>query len=762
VDNNCFFALLIDRRLHIFIMWGCAGSGRDAARRFVTVCFAWTWVWVTWGNSSGGRHAYQRLSAWLAPNDAKGILPIITLAIPILSAAVVARAVGRSRSSHKTAAGAPVRSAAASRGGGGGDPNFDAHAAWMIVLPLCAYVASALMGSLGTTTMSVDEKISKVANALGLASLIALCLSFVPVARHSPILKVLGWNPAAAIRLHAWSGRVVVIFGLAHSAFHLVRFRRRGYPLVSVFVPPSECWVLWRSSDTISDCWDEENDCSCYNRWRNLLGASGAAFLLIITLSSLNVVRRRFYSMFYRIHVVAGPLVLLCVVLHWSRSILYLAGGLIYYMASSFALLLEQRLNDQQSSSVEVVEVQHLPTSSSRSDRHIVAITVAATESALSQFRAGYYVQLRAPDISPISHPFTINRVPHQPYLRILLRAEGGFTRRLSGALCTFNNASLLVNDQRRYPRIHLDGYHGAERLHDVIHHDRLVIIAGGIGITPYLSLLRDLLVVPPPKDRTRTVVLHWCCRDKSLIAYVEREFFSHLAFDTVSLSARRMRIIIHNTKRMTSLVPSYSSFEDSHDSDSSRLTHPPTPCSISVVDGSPFCPSSFASISIDVHRWDLGLSFATPTFMSLVTTWVLYSSWNGLEDFLPRILPPVALTLICICCAHISVRASPSLQTKSLPDSSMFEMGGAPCTSTLWVDGEACYCGVLAQRVPVQKSAGRPVIEDMLSDLQVSASEHPGLMVCGPPSFLRKVCSDLRKDYRNAQVSVYEEKFEL
>lgn len=745
-------------------MWACCpGSGRDAARSFAIACFAWTWVWMTWGNSSGGKQVYQRLSAMVAPNDTKGILPIITLAIPILGAAIVIRVLGGSHSSHKTATGAaPIRSAAASRGG---DPSFGTYAAWMIVLPLCAYVGLSVLGSLDRgTSMSVDERINKVANALGVASLVALCLSFVPVARHSPIFKALGWNPAAAIRLHAWSGRVVVLFGLAHGAFHLLRFRRRGFPLVSVFVPPAECWIHQRTRDAISDCWDDENDCSCYNRWRNLLGASGATFLVVIALSSLNVVRRRFYSIFYRIHVVAGPMVLLCVVLHWSRSILYLAGGLIYYMASSFALLLERRMEDQQSPSVEVVEVQHLPSSSSRSDRHVVAITVAATETAISQFRAGYYVQLRALGISPISHPFTINRVPHQPYLRVLVRAEGRFTRRLSGALRTHINAGLYETDQRLPPRILLDGYHGAERLRDVLHHDRLVIVAGGIGITPYLSLLHDLLVAPSPENRTRTVVLHWCCRDQNLIAYVEREYFSHLVFETDLLPQCRMRVIIHNTKRMASSAPSYSSFADSRESDGSRPMDPsaPTPCSESVIDGSPFSPSDFVSTARDVQHWGLGLWFAVPTILSLVATWVLYSRWNGLDGILPRLLPSVAMILICICFAPFSVRSSPALQTKYHPESRMLEIGSVPCASALWVDREACDCERIKQRVCVQKRAGRPAIEDMLSELRVSASEHPGLMVCGPSSFVQEVCLNLRKDDRNAQVSMYLEKFEL
>jgi Ferric reductase NAD binding domain/FAD-binding domain len=413
------------------------------------------------------------------------------------------------------------------------------------------------------------------------------------------------------------------------------------------------------------------------------------------------------------------------------------------------------------------VEVQHLPSSSMRSDRHIVAITVAATESALSQFRAGYYVQLRAPDISPISHPFTINRVPHRPHLRILLRAQGRFTRRLSDALRTSSNdGDCFANDQRLYPRIFLDGYHGAERLLDVMHHDRLVIIAGGIGITPYLSLLQYLVVAPPPKNRTRTVVLHWCCRDESLIAYVEREYFSHLAFETDSPSPCRMRIIIHNTKRRTSPVPSYSSLEDIHDNVGSRPTYPTTPSWDSGIDASPFCPFFFASISNDrslMHPSVLCLAFAAPATLSIMSTWVLYSKSNGLDDILPRLLPPFALTLICTCFAYLSVRATLAYKATSHSDSSQREMGSAPCEYTPRMDRAACDCCVSSrQRVPVQRSAGRPLIVDMLRDLQVTETEQPGLMVCGPPLLVREVSSDLRKDDRNAKVSVYEEKFEL
>ena len=68
--------------------------------------------------------------------------------------------------------------------------------------------------------------------------------------------------------------------------------------------------------------------------------------------------------------------------------------------------------------------------------------------------------------------------------------------------------------------------------------HDLLFIVAGGVGIAPYLSLLDMLLTDDSSGDGadgihhqepTPSIRLHWICREPQLVEYVRKSHFSKL-----------------------------------------------------------------------------------------------------------------------------------------------------------------------------------------------------------------------------------------
>lgn len=94
------------------------------------------------------------------------------------------------------------------------------------------------------------------------------------------------------------------------------------------------------------------------------------------------------------------------------------------------------------------------------------------------------------------SHPFTIASSPTQKHLSITVKAVGDFTR--------------TIKDTRPGDRAYVDAPYGAfsflglpDRNHDA---DNLVFIAGGIGVTPFMSMLRYLR----DKGLKRNVTLIW------------------------------------------------------------------------------------------------------------------------------------------------------------------------------------------------------------------------------------------------------------
>lgn len=136
---------------------------------------------------------------------------------------------------------------------------------------------------------------------------------------------------------------------------------------------------------------------------------------------------------------------------------------------------------------------------------------------------------------SASSHPFTMNLIQTATGTReglIIFRTTGHFTKNLAKCLLKEQRVNDEETTERRVTAgtsslvLLMDGLYGNQRMfHNISRHHCVLIVAGGVGITPYLSLLSELLC----KGSTTEVHLHWICRDMRLIKYIKEKFFSRL-----------------------------------------------------------------------------------------------------------------------------------------------------------------------------------------------------------------------------------------
>jgi len=254
----------------------------------------------------------------------------------------------------------------------------------------------------------------------------------------------------------------------------------------------------------------------------------------------------------------------------------------------------------------------------------------------------------------------------------------GAFTRQLgrelNAAMETANNndtAAAAASDASlpiTFPAIYLDGFHGSpNRIQQAFQHDVVVLVAGGIGITPYLSLLPNLLQQASNTHNhhhylLKKVVLHWNCRDPALISYVKREYLDPLLLLATELnhgdSTTRFRIIIHNTARGSNNLPStlgdsgstrsYSDMENPqednthHDEQHSSLYSIPT----QHQTGTPFSPSRFGSKSTIRGNAASFLSFFLTASGGLAGILYCYFHWQSKTTTLPRLGGPVIVVV--------------------------------------------------------------------------------------------------------------------
>ena len=546
--------------------------------RFVSaICGLWVLFFLLFGGTTRGKDLYGRLAnQWMGDNKKAGI-PVIALTIPILMAGSVASLFNiqtttpvrrRNGVLHIQPLARIIhcgsRRLTTSR-------NMDWLAFWIIACPLILYVSAGIGRNLTGTNADTSYQIMKIGNCFGKMALLAMAIILVPITTHNPLLALWGIPPIDAVRLHVWCGRIIVIGSLLHGVFHMIRwtyYQKESF--WNMFLPPTQCWLAGNSVYEPT-CRFADSECTCYHHFRNFTGVLAVVGMLVMFLSSLHSIRRLSYAVFITIHRMAAPIVIVATAMHYDKAILYMASSLLFYLALMLPTWVEQHYQSTScrlqptTKAIQVVDVTQI---SCVQGRDCVSITIAATDRALHQFRPGMYVHVMVPTISKwVSHPFTINKVlkesstDHEPMfqLRIIFREVGPFTKAWARQLSS--------SDLSRTPMVSIRGFSpGTDLLSHVAQHDVVVLIAAGIGITPYLSLLGDMLL--NQTEQPQKLVLHWICRDISLVKYINHEYFEPYfnVRQTKNDGVCIMEVNIHDTSGLSENSIGYC--PDDHDDD--------------------------------------------------------------------------------------------------------------------------------------------------------------------------------------------------
>ncbi|XP_012439721.2 respiratory burst oxidase homolog protein A isoform X1 [Gossypium raimondii] len=119
------------------------------------------------------------------------------------------------------------------------------------------------------------------------------------------------------------------------------------------------------------------------------------------------------------------------------------------------------------------------------------------------RYKSGQYMFVQCPAVSPFEwHPFSITSAPGDDYLSVHIRQLGDWTqalKRLFSEVCeppVAGKSGLLRADEatkKSLPKLLIDGPYGAPA-QDYSKYDVLLLVGLGIGATPFISILKDLL----------------------------------------------------------------------------------------------------------------------------------------------------------------------------------------------------------------------------------------------------------------------------
>ncbi len=154
------------------------------------------------------------------------------------------------------------------------------------------------------------------------------------------------------------------------------------------------------------------------------------------------------------------------IAINWVQ-IFFIIGALSYLYTEIFGRFFKKYIPYQ-------VEAVNHPNQST------TEVILRAKKDSIKRQRAGQFLFVRFPGDRMLneSHPFTISSAPHEDVLRVTVKASGDFTRAL------FSNLKAGMDAV-------VEGAHG---MFDYkTGGGKQIWIAGGIGLTPFLSFLRDM-----------------------------------------------------------------------------------------------------------------------------------------------------------------------------------------------------------------------------------------------------------------------------
>ncbi|KAI5931240.1 NADPH oxidase 4 [Manis javanica] len=132
--------------------------------------------------------------------------------------------------------------------------------------------------------------------------------------------------------------------------------------------------------------------------------------------------------------------------------------------------------------------------------------------------RPGQYIILHCPSVSALeNHPFTLTMCPTETKATfgVHLKIVGDWTERFRDLLLpppSQDSEILPFIQSRNYPNLYIDGPFGSP-FEESLNYEISLCVAGGIGVTPFASILNTLLDDWKPY-KLRRLYFIWVCRD--------------------------------------------------------------------------------------------------------------------------------------------------------------------------------------------------------------------------------------------------------
>nr|XP_046249135.1 dual oxidase 1 isoform X2 [Scatophagus argus] len=332
--------------------------------------------------------------------------------------------------------------------------------------------------------------------------LLTVCRNLITLCRETFLNRYIPFD--AAIDFHRFMAMTAIILSVVHSLGHVVNiyvFAVSDLSILSCLFPK----VFNNNGAELPKVWS-------WWFFETVPGMTGV--LLLFTFAFMYVFashyfRRISFRAFWVTHYLYVVIYTLTVI-HGSFALLQQPRFYIYLIPPALLFLLDKLISlSRKKLEIPVVRAELLPSG-------VTHLEFKRPQGFM--YRSGQWVRIACLMLGTDEyHPFTLTSAPHEETLSLHIRAVGPWTSQLREL---YTEESLL--ELGAYPKLYLDGPFG-EGHQEWTDYEVSVLVGGGIGVTPFASILKDLVFKSSIKSRIqcKKVYFIWVTRTQRQFEWV-------------------------------------------------------------------------------------------------------------------------------------------------------------------------------------------------------------------------------------------------
>ncbi|MGH0132261.1 UNVERIFIED_CONTAM: hypothetical protein FKN15_051089 [Acipenser sinensis] len=303
--------------------------------------------------------------------------------------------------------------------------------------------------------------------------LLTMCRNLITFLRETFLNRYIPFD--AAVDFHRWIAMSAIVLTILHSLGHVVNvyiFSISPLSILACMFPH----VFFNDGSELPQK---------FYWWffETVPGFTGVILLLVLAIMYVfasHYFRRISFRGFWITHHLYVLMYVLTII-HGSFALIQQPRFYVYFLVPAILYLLDKLVSlSRKKIEIAVVKAELLPSG-------VTHLEFKRPQD--FEYKSGQWVRIACLVLGTDEyHPFTLTSAPHEDRLSLHIRAVGPWTTKLRETY-----SPEVISELGSYPKLYLDGPFG-EGHQEWNNYEVSVLVGGGIGVTPFASILKDLV----------------------------------------------------------------------------------------------------------------------------------------------------------------------------------------------------------------------------------------------------------------------------